>query len=87
MTIGGRVTFCPGIRIGARSFVVAGAVLTKDVPADVLAIGAPASFQSLPADLTRGNLPELLLPQTDLFVAHKDEYWREEENGLATPAS
>jgi len=23
-----------------------------------------------------GNLPELLLPQTDLFGAHQDESWR-----------
>lgn len=87
VTIGGGVTICPGIRVGARSFVAAGAVLTRDVPADMLAVGAPARFQPLPAELARGNLPELLLPQTDLFGAHKDESWREEENGWASPVS
>jgi acetyltransferase-like isoleucine patch superfamily enzyme len=32
VTLGGGVTVCPGLRIGAGSFVAAGATVTKDVP-------------------------------------------------------
>lgn len=79
VTIGGGVTICPGVRIGARSFVAAGAVVTKDVPPDVLAVGAPARFKPLPEELAGGNLPELMLPQGDLFGGWADESWREED--------
>ncbi|MDU1905205.1 MAG: sugar O-acetyltransferase [Dysgonomonas sp.] len=40
--IGGRVTICPGVTIGDRSVIGAGAVVTKDIPADSLAVGNPA---------------------------------------------
>lgn len=40
--IGGRVTICPGVTIGDRCVIGAGAVVTKDIPADSLAIGNPA---------------------------------------------
>ncbi len=40
--LGANVTLLPGVRIGARSFVAAGAVVTSDVPAGVLAAGVPA---------------------------------------------
>ncbi|MBN2457313.1 MAG: N-acetyltransferase [Sedimentisphaerales bacterium] len=79
VTIGGGVTICPGVTIGARSFVAAGAVITKDVPPDVLAVGVPARFQPLPKTFAHGNLPELMLPQTDLFGSKVDESWRDEE--------
>lgn len=36
------VTICPGVTIGARTVVAAGAVVTKDLPSDVLAAGCPA---------------------------------------------
>ena len=75
-TVGGGVTLCPGVTVGARAFVAAGAVVTKDVPPGMLAVGAPARFTPLPAELEAGNLPELLLPQTDLFGAREDESWR-----------
>lgn len=81
VTIGGGVTVCPGVTIGQRSFVAAGAVVTKDVPPGVLAIGAPARFQPLPEAFARGNLPELLLPQTDLFGAQSDDSWRSKLDG------
>jgi galactoside O-acetyltransferase len=39
--IGGQVVILPGVRIGAGSVVAAGAVVTRDVPAGVLAGGVP----------------------------------------------
>lgn len=36
------VTVLKGVTIGARSVIAAGSVVTKDIPADVLAGGAPA---------------------------------------------
>jgi len=40
--IGGHVTILPGVTIGDRSVIGAGAVVTKDVPPDSLAQGNPA---------------------------------------------
>jgi maltose O-acetyltransferase len=39
--IGGGAIICPGVTIGARSVIGAGSVVTKDIPADVLAVGNP----------------------------------------------
>lgn len=39
--IGARAIVLPGVRIGARAVVGAGAVVTKDVPEDVIAAGNP----------------------------------------------
>lgn len=40
--IGGHSSILPGITIGDRSVIGAGSVVTKDVPADSLAVGNPA---------------------------------------------
>lgn len=40
--LGGGVCVCPGVRIGERSVVGAGSVVTRDVPPDSLAAGNPA---------------------------------------------
>lgn len=80
--IGGHVTICPGVTVGARSFIAAGALLTKDVPPDTLAFGTPAQFTELPEQLAGGNLPEHLLPQTDLFGAQQDPSWQNEDPRL-----
>ena len=40
--IGGSVVICPGVTIGDRVVVGAGAVVTKDVPDDVVVAGNPA---------------------------------------------
>lgn len=39
--IGGGAILCPGVRIGDRSVIGAGSVVTRDVPADVFAAGNP----------------------------------------------
>lgn len=39
--IGGGAILCPGIRIGARSVIGAGSVVTQDIPPGVLAVGNP----------------------------------------------
>jgi maltose O-acetyltransferase len=41
--LAGGVIVCPGVTIGANTVVGAGAVVTRDLPAGVLALGAPAS--------------------------------------------
>jgi len=40
--IGGNVVVCPGVTIGDRCVVGTGAVVTKDIPDDALAVGNPA---------------------------------------------
>jgi maltose O-acetyltransferase len=40
--VGASVTVLPGVRIGARSFVAAGSVVTADVPPATLVAGVPA---------------------------------------------
>lgn len=39
--IGGNVVICPGVRIGSRSVIGAGSVVTRDIPDDVIAAGNP----------------------------------------------
>ncbi|TNI83084.1 sugar O-acetyltransferase [Aeromonas sobria] len=39
--IGGSTVICPGVTIGDNSVIGAGSVLTKDVPANVVAVGNP----------------------------------------------
>ena len=40
--LGGGVIVCPGVTIGDNSVVGAGSVVTRDVPANVVAVGNPA---------------------------------------------
>ncbi|MBS1663245.1 MAG: sugar O-acetyltransferase [Bacteroidetes bacterium] len=39
--IGGSAVICPGVTIGDRSIIGAGSVVTRDIPADVIAAGNP----------------------------------------------
>ena len=41
MWIGGGAIVCPGVKIGPRTVVGAGSVITRDLPADVFAAGNP----------------------------------------------
>lgn len=65
--IGGGVTLLPGIRIGAGSFVAAGAVVTGDVPPRSLVKGVPGRIQPLPDDLDRPNDRGLTIQPLDLW--------------------
>lgn len=40
--LGGNVTVLPGVTIGERAVIGAGSVVTRDIPADVVAAGSPA---------------------------------------------
>jgi maltose O-acetyltransferase len=39
--VGGGAIICPGVKVGDRSVVGAGSVVTRDIPADVFAAGNP----------------------------------------------
>jgi len=51
--IGANATILPGVTIGIGSAVAAGAVVTRDVPPGVLAIGSPARTRGLPEGMRR----------------------------------
>lgn len=40
--LGGGVIICPGASVGDNSVIGAGAVVTRDIPANVVAVGSPA---------------------------------------------
>ena len=40
--VGGGAVICPGVEIGEEAFIAAGAVVTKDVPPRMVAMGVPA---------------------------------------------
>ena len=42
--IGGSAVICPGVSIGDRSIIGAGSVVTKNIPADVVAAGNPCKI-------------------------------------------
>jgi acetyltransferase-like isoleucine patch superfamily enzyme len=46
--VGAHATILPGVCIGEGALVAAGAIVTRDVPAEKLAIGAPARIRELP---------------------------------------
>jgi acetyltransferase-like isoleucine patch superfamily enzyme len=54
-SIGGGAVLLPGVIIGEASMIAAGAIVTRDVPAGHIAIGAPARIQRLPEKLRGKN--------------------------------
>ena len=54
--IGANSTLLPGIRIGEGALVAAGAIVTRDVPARMLAIGSPARLKKLPVGANGGTV-------------------------------
>lgn len=67
VVIGGGCTILPGVRIGARSFIAAGTLVTKDIPPRMLAKGRPARFEALPPTLDRQNDRRLTEQPLDLW--------------------
>jgi maltose O-acetyltransferase len=55
--LGGGVAVCPGVTIGADTVVGAGAVVTRDLPAGVVAVGNPARVVRSVADPAPGAAP------------------------------
>ena len=53
VTIGANATILPGVRLGNGCAVAAGAIVTKNIPDGVLAVGAPARFRSMPREMVR----------------------------------
>ena len=56
--LGGGVIVCPGVTIGKDTVVGAGAVVTRDLPAGVVAFGAPAAIHRSIGDRDRIEVPE-----------------------------
>ncbi|MDZ5810233.1 DapH/DapD/GlmU-related protein [Halorubrum sp. AD140] len=57
-SIGANATILPGVTVGEGAFVAAGAVVTRDVPPETLAVGAPATFRPLTDEIAgRNDLP------------------------------
>ena len=55
--LGGGVIVCPGVSIGQDTVVGAGAVVTKDLPAGVVAVGVPARILREIGDEDRVEAP------------------------------
>jgi acetyltransferase-like isoleucine patch superfamily enzyme len=55
-TIGANATLLPGICIGKGVLVAAGTIVTRDVPAHKLAIGAPAKITDLSSKMNREEM-------------------------------
>lgn len=55
VSVGANATVLPGVEIGEGAFVAAGAVVTEDVPPEMLAVGTPATHRELPEALQGGN--------------------------------
>ena len=56
--LGGGVIVCPGVTIGDDTVVGAGSVVTRDLPAGVVAFGAPARVRRSIGDRDRVELPD-----------------------------
>jgi acetyltransferase-like isoleucine patch superfamily enzyme len=55
VSIAANATLLPDVTVGEGAFVAAGAVVTKDVPPETLAVGTPATHQELPEELASEN--------------------------------
>jgi maltose O-acetyltransferase len=55
--LGGGVILCPGVSVGADTVVGAGSVVTRDLPAGVLALGVPARVVRSLGERTSGEAP------------------------------
>jgi maltose O-acetyltransferase len=53
--IGGGAIICPGVKIGDRTVIGAGSVVTRDIPADVVAVGNPCRVLRSLRETQRGG--------------------------------
>jgi acetyltransferase-like isoleucine patch superfamily enzyme len=51
--IGAKAVILPGVRVGKGAAVAAGSVVTRDVPAEKMAIGSPAKVREMPEEMVR----------------------------------
>jgi acetyltransferase-like isoleucine patch superfamily enzyme len=65
--IGGGCVIMAGVTIGRLSFIAAGAVVTKDVPAESFVIGVPGTIRPLPENLRMRNNRDLTIQPIDLW--------------------
>jgi acetyltransferase-like isoleucine patch superfamily enzyme len=65
--IGGGCTILPGVTIGARSFIAAGTLVTKNIPAGSFVKGHPGRIEKLPPELDCENSPHLWRQSHDLW--------------------
>lgn len=65
--IGGGCTILPGVRIGRRSFIAAGATVIADVPPMSFVAGVPGRVKPLPDHLNRDNNRQLTIQPLDLW--------------------
>jgi len=63
-SIGANATILPGLTIGERSMIGAGAVVTRDVPADAIVTGNPAEICGY-AGVSAGRLPTMGTPRAE----------------------
>jgi maltose O-acetyltransferase len=56
--LGGGAIVCPGVAIGDDTVVGAGAVVTRDLPGGVVAVGSPASVLREIDEEDRVELPQ-----------------------------
>lgn len=83
--IGGGTTILPRVTIGERSFIAAGAVVTKNVPPRSFVAGVPGRILPLPAELDRPNDRRLTIQPLDIWHPEGEypgesvwpEYWDE----------
>ena len=57
--LGGGAILCPGVTIGDDTVVGAGAVVTRDLPAGVIAVGTPARILREIGERDRVTIPDL----------------------------
>ncbi len=67
VVVGGGCTILPGVTIGRQSFIAAGAVVTRDVPAHSMVVGVPGRARPLPEAYDRPNDRALTRQPIDLW--------------------
>lgn len=63
--IGAGAVILPGIRIGRGARVAAGAIVTKDVPANAMMRGLPAKFRTMPLEWQHADAARFMQDERD----------------------